>query len=71
MTCHTACPPCEGCEDLRATSESWRVALVAWQDWAARLLAEWGLQPEGGLLGDEAARGAIEGALSSPAGDRP
>ncbi len=46
--------------ELREQSESWRRAALAWQEWAARLLAANGAQPKGGEFGDEAARREIE-----------
>jgi hypothetical protein len=46
--------------ELREQSESWRRAALAWQAWAAVLLAANGAQPKGGERGDEAARAKIE-----------
>lgn len=46
--------------ELREQSESWRRAALAWQGWAADLLASHGKQPKGGAHGDDAARAAIE-----------
>ena len=46
-----------------ASGESWRAAELRWQDWSAGLLAEFGLQPPHGRLGDESAR-AILGSIA-------
>lgn len=39
--------------DLALESEFWRIAHLRWQEWGTALLRELGLQPEGGLWGDE------------------
>lgn len=45
--------------DWQATSESWRRAHHAWQEWAGHLLDELGRQPLHGGHGDESARAVI------------
>ena len=54
---------------LRKQSESWRKAHSAWQEWAATLLREAGLQPDGGEWGDEVARKKIAERLTQAARD--
>jgi hypothetical protein len=46
-------------EQWKSSAKQWSRACICWQDWAAGLLQELGMQPDSGQHGDKAARRII------------
>jgi hypothetical protein len=66
MTCHTACPPCEGCEELRAEVARLRTGMEQILSLATDRQAFVMLGPRAFARAEQIARAALSRATGEP-----